>query len=282
MISAGSIYKHIAPLVDNGKPATGVDFESAILNFNGRMIVISFNHTIGSGPGIPPAITVRDYATGALLAPARTPWPNGGPFGTAIIINGTIHLFASKDASTIVHSTLDANFNPSPATTIYTFTDGVSIANLAIAQISHNKFIMSVERPPTHSVSFLQSNDPNLSSWQDTGQKFSPGVYLGSPSLYFNPWNSTYYLPWATSQTFNLFYMVCSKSTDLQTWQLSPTTLLYPDLSNEGVNSTDPRFAQDVNGLTQFIYLDGDQSTWANLRNGFCPMSLFDFLASLF
>jgi hypothetical protein len=239
-------------------------YETSAITFNGAPLAITFNR--GWTATQSTSFTIRNILTSEVLATKM--WTGG--LGSAIVINDTIHLFGSTDwgsnGNAVIHSVLDAGFNPSTPSVILQANSSYRIFNTDICATPCG-FTMTYET--NSGIYFLTSTD---------GNSFSPvlnasihqGQYCACPSVArIDGW---YYLTYL-SYLDNKYVTQVSRSKDLITWQdfTGNTTypsyicLLAPDGPGEGINASDVSMTE-YNGCVYGVYMDGDQSTWAHLR----------------
>lgn len=239
-------------------------YETAVITFNGTPLAITFNRGWTVTHAI--SFTVRHLLTGEVIA--NKTW-NGG-LGCAILINGAIHLFGSTDwganGNAIIHSVLDAEFNPSSPTVILQANSSYRIYNTDICATPCG-FTMTYET--TSGIYFLTSTN---------GASFSPvmdasihqGQYCACPTI--DRIGSWYYLTYL-SNIDGKYVTQVSRSADLIAWQdftgntvyPSYICLLAPDGPGEGTNASDVSMTEH-NGMVYGVYLNGDQTTWGHLR----------------
>jgi len=238
-------------------------------------------------PGNTPTLVIRDVASRAILKTVI--WPNGGYRGFAVnqTIGGLVHIFGTQDPSNltdnngIVHSTLDATLTP---------TSGVLIlqTNLYESQGLRIKEIAGFVSPNPQggwSLNYANQYGAGFFDWPDAN--FTPGQKsVGNPNGWTNvpsgqlfngtsqscaaQWNAADGYWYETVQNLQaspfLLWVTMARSTDRVHWTYSPIVLLYPDMpAIEGIDNSDVRMVEYQGGVI-LIYLDGDQSTWSNIR----------------
>lgn len=239
-------------------------YETAVVNFNGRLLAITFNRGWTATHG--DSFTVRDWQTGEALA--TQPWTGG--LGSAIVVNGVIHIFGSTDWGTngneIIHSVLDANFVPSAPTVVLQTNSSYRVYNTDLCR-DGAQYVMTFE---TTSGIYFQTS-PDLATWTGIQNgSIHQGQYCACPSIdYVNGW----YLLTFLSHINGQYVTQVSRSQDLIHWQdfagnakYPPyICLIAPDGPGEGINTSDVSMAE-CNGTVYGVYMVGDQATWANQR----------------
>ena len=240
-------------------------YETAVITLDGiTPLAITFNRGWTATEGT--SFTVRNLLTGAVLA--QKSWTGG--LGSAIVISGAIHLFGSTNwganGNAIIHSVLDAGFNPSTPTTILQSNSSYRIYNTDICATPCG-FTMTYET--TSGIYFLTSTD---------GASFSPvlnasihqGQYCACPSI--DRIDGWYYLTYLSSLEGKYVTQV-SRSQDLINWQdftgnakyPAYICLLAPDGNGEGINTSDVSMVE-CSGKVYGVYLIGDQTTYGHQR----------------
>lgn len=228
--------------------------ETTLINHDGVLKTISFEHG-GS-------ITVRAYPSGTELASKA--WSGGTIvgnviYGSALVAGGAIHIFGTTNTNTrIVHSVLDASYNPSTAETVYEDL-GALLANTSVVSTG-SAYVMSIERySGTPTVHFLETSD--FETWETFGEDFtSPDTYIGSPKLVYT--GGTFYLAYLTHPK-TAYFMKVARSTDGTDWENADTdnsaVLLYPEF-RYGISASDLTMVE-YGGNVEGVFLAGDQGS---------------------
>lgn len=246
------------------------EYETALVEYNGEPIAITFTRgwTDAHGSGL----KVRRLLTGEVLA--SVPWIGG--LGCAIVVDGAIHVFGSTQwlvNNQIIHSVLDANFQPSVPHVAISAPSCTWFFNTAITQ-AVTGYVMAAET--SKGVFFYSS--PDLVSWSQIGGQLLPGQYCGCPSIEFI--EGVFFITYLAKLDDGRFVTRVAKTVDLFHFDMfagaaalpAYIALISPD-GSEGLNASDVDMAEH-NGQTLLVYMTGDQTTWAHLRTAvyFGPM----------
>lgn len=230
------------------------DYETALVVFGGEVLAITFVRgwdTFGYT-----GIRVRRWATGEVLA--EKAW--AGSMGCAIVKDGVIHIFGHDSGNKIIHSTLAADFTPSaPVDALLMNAPGnpFKFYNTSVTADA-NGFRMVIET--TAGVYFARSSD--LDAWTYAGGEMMAGQYCGCPSIHFI--GGVHYLTWLNHDGGGRYSTKTAKSLDDCFTFTYGKTLLTANAS-EGTNNSDVDMIE-FNGKVCGVYIDGDQTTYANLR----------------
>lgn len=271
MGTLGSIYKRSAIYV----PAPCAE-TTLLVGPNDKLTSFSFPYHQQQA-----RVIVRDYASGAQIASANWPAANTGG-GTAIVANGVVHVFAASPfvgaANQVLHGVLDQNWSMSTPAVVHTATAPMNICNLGITA-SPLGYIMSLETQQTQQVYFLRSAD--LNSWSPIGTPMATGVYLGSPKIYWSQRRGCFFLTFLRYVGGKFETAVAKFTADLNSYVIAPHPLIAPDGAGETINASDMTMAEQ-DGITHLIYLDGDQTSYANYRAAIYPGSMEDLWEEFF
>jgi hypothetical protein len=229
------------------------DLETAMVAFNGEPLAITFYRPWDTAGAT--GIRVRRWDTGQLLA--EHPWP--GYMGCAIVKDGVIHIFGSN-GDAIIHSTLAADFTPSaPAVALPMNSPGnpFKFYNTSVTPDA-NGFRMVVET--TVGVYFARSTD--LSAWTFYGGQLNAGQYCGCPTI--NYINGAHHLTYLAAGPNGTHETRIAKSVD-DCFTFTYGKALLVAAPGEGTNNSDVDMVE-IAGKVCGVYLDGDQTTYANLR----------------
>lgn len=248
----------LTPPLYKREGAFSSDIETAMILFNGDVLCIHFVRTWTGTAAT--SIRVRKWSTGEILA--ENTWTGG--MGCAIVSGGVIHIFGNtnwaNNGNKIIHSTLDANFIPSApidALLMNAPSNPYKFYNTDITADA-NGFRMVVET--TVGVYFAHST--NLNNWTFYGGQLGAGVYCACPTIDFI--NGVHYLTWLGLDTSGSYSTRTARSTDDCFTFTYGQPLLTPNPA-EGTNNSDVDMVE-VNGKVCGVYLDGDQSTWWELK----------------
>lgn len=243
------------------------DLEVALLPYGTRLLAISFTRRFYEF--VPLAIRITDHLTGEFLAE----WPWTGMMGTAIVApDGIVHIFGSTNATNtgnkVIHSTLDpVTFAPSmpiDALLMNSTTNPFKIYNTDITS-DPNGYRMVVET----SVGTFFGRSTDLNSWNYFGGQLASTEYVGCPTIDYV--SGAHYLTYLKKVGANYVTQVAKSIDNCFTFtyfsskgvNAAGSYLLAPDGNGDGINTSDASFAE-FNGKVYGIYLNGDQSTWAD------------------
>lgn len=253
----------------------GLSYETTLIVFKNQLLTISFKRG-GFKKNGNPGIIVRDFKTKTILQDID--WVNGGVLGTAIVADGVIHIFGTThNGQNIVHSVLDLNFVPSLGKVVYT-NNITTLYNVGIC-FNGDKYVMLVEtQARNHQAVFLTATD--LINWELIGS-LTTDAYFGGPKILYV--DGVYYMTclksaealnvskiqFGGSHTNRLslsshLHTTIARSTDLQAFIFSKFSIITP-IVGEGSNNSDLTMVEFEN-VVYGLYLDGDQTTYANLR----------------
>ena len=133
-------------------------YETSLVTFSGLPLAITFDRGWTDSYAI--GFTVRNLLTGNVIA--QKAWCGG--LGCAIVVNGVIHIFGSTawgiNGNRIIHSTLDANYNPSQPNDVLVADSTYRILNTDVCA-TPNGFALTYET--TSGIYFMTS--PDMVSW---------------------------------------------------------------------------------------------------------------------
>ncbi len=218
---------------------------------------------------------IHDFFTRELVK--AFPWDYG--LGCAIVAGGSIRIFGSTDwerkGNAIYTATLDTGLDIDPGTTKLAFRarPDQQVYNTSVCTGSTpGEYIMAYElrEPDTvpFSIRFLKSTD--LVAWEPIGTIFQPGIYAACPTIrYSNVWYYIIYLEHRKG------YVECiSRTKDFTSFDhFSGNAEWGPDVQvlsprgyiHEGLNNSDIDLVE-YKGMTYFVYADGDQRGWDDMR----------------
>ncbi len=241
--------------------------ESSPVVLNGRLIVIIGERYNSSGT----KIIIKDYFNGEIINIIDTP-----DFGliSAIVVNDMLYVFGSTDWG--VDSNDKALTPPnkikfiktsdlmswSSQEIVYTAPADQAIFNTSVTY-DGKSFVMAYEIKGNtryeFTPAFLISN--NLQEWAPIGTPFDPNRYAACPTIRFI--GEYYYLIYL-SFINGKYQSVLSRSKNLHDWEHATTIFLSPN-DSEGINNSDVDMVE-FQGRTYFVYSDGDQRTYGNIK----------------
>ena len=275
-----------AELFDNGNTTA----ETTLTYLpDGRMVAITFGgHDL----------IIRDPFTAKLIK--SIPTPGGMYMGTAISFGGLLHVFGTtplcnylKPGGSIVHATIDMNWEISAPDTIYMPPPRFNICNLGITATPHG-WVMSVEtqlaKRWTYSpgIFFLTASDIN-GTWSRTGIMAYTGSFIGSPKIRYSFARDEFFVTYS-AQLGKTYYTTAAKMpSDLSAFVPfagndklpADTAILAPDLAADMINASDVTYVEH-DGHVEGIYADGNQDTTAHLRRFSYPGSVEQFEQQFF
>lgn len=244
-------------------------YETSVVTLDGiTPLAITFDRTWTGNYAT--GFTVRNLLTSEVIA--QRSWCGG--LGCAIVVDGLIHIFGSTQwvhGNRIIHSVLDAEFNPSQPTTIHQADGNYLVFNTEICA-TPSGFTMVIETSDAAGggIYFLTSGD--LVSWRAVpNATINQGQYCACPSIhYLDGW---YYLTYL-SRIGSDYVTQVSRSQDLLTWQNFTGNAKYPDYicllsptpsAGEGNNVSDVSMVE-CGGKVYGVCLIGDQVNYGHLR----------------
>lgn len=288
----GQSYEVVArnPLDDSGiikkrdmiKGAVG---EIAPILLKGQPYLISFNDT-STGNGF---IQVQSYPDLSIIS--RTPFAYN--YGSAIVENDTVHIFASSGedhANHIVTATSTDLLSWSAPTTVFTVGANQKVYNSSVAK-TDTGFVMTIEiHEEGYQVwwqnQFLASTD--LITWSSFGGVYAPvdASLNGAacPTIrYSNGWYYIVSLRARPSiENHSQYYTIILRSRDLVTFEESSKLVLTSaGRTDEGTNNSDFDFFE-LNGRMIIVYLVGDQVTFGFMKQGFYEGTFEQFVKEFF
>ncbi|MHA1793373.1 MAG: hypothetical protein ACTSVI_12055 [Promethearchaeota archaeon] len=256
--------------------------EATPVVFQGKLFTITSCREASRGKGV----LIHDFFTRKLIK--EIPLDFG--LGCAIVIGENIYLFGSSDwkvkGNQIYTSILDSNFNMKPASirAVFQANKKQQIYNTSVARGAHDdEYIMAYEvREPgltPFSIRFLRST--NLTTWEPIGKIFKPEIYAACPTIrYSDGW---YYIIYLEHQKG---YVECiSRTRDFihfddfsgnEKWESNVQVLSPKGYIHEGINNSDIDLVE-FNGITYFVYADGDQRGWDDMRTAIYLGSMDSF-----
>jgi hypothetical protein len=233
--------------------------ETALVVFGGRVLALSFARPWAGFEAT--SLRVRDWETGVMLAEH----PCNVGMGCAIVKDGVINVFGNtrweNPGNKIVHFTLDpVTFTPSApidALLMNSPSDPFKFYNTSVTA-DPNGFRMVVET--TAGVYFARSTD--LSAWTFYGGQLNAGQYCGCPTI--NYINGAHHLTYLAAGPNGTHETRLAKSAD-DCFTFTYGKALLVASPGEGTNNSDVDMVE-IDGKVCGVYLDGDQTTYANLR----------------
>lgn len=285
-MTISQIWKHTPVFIP--KPA-----ETSPVVYNGQLLAIS---TPRDGFN-PICIEVRDYKTGTLLAPPG--W--SGIFGSATTDeSGVIHVWGATGGSgtgnAIIHSTLDASFNPSTPDVVYQYPSINRVWNTSACK-GPNGWVLAAEtlypgtlgNPGFHIIFYTA---PSASGpWTPYTNCFNynpnPPYQLlfeaYCPTIKYCAANGYYYLFYMQPQGgVDRTYVAKSQTLQPGSWQFYGGSVLDPDgPGNEGTDASDFDYCE-FNGKCYGVYFEGSQSAGPQVKRCLIDSASDAFLASIF
>lgn len=257
-----------------------INLEAELLVFNDRLLEIQFIR--GWTTSYASRLRVVDHLTGEVLG--DNPWSGG--LGCAIVKDGVIHVFGTTNwlanNNKIIRSTLDANYAPSASVDALLVNSTFKFYNTSVCADA-NGYRMVGET--SVGVFFAKSTD--LVAWSFFGGQLAAGQYCACPTIDFI--GGIHYLTYLKSIGGKYVTQVAKSTDNCFTFSYfsgnstnpSGSYLLVSETERDGNNASDVSFCE-FNGKVYGVYLNGDQSSWANPRRFSYEGSLADLFAEFF
>lgn len=270
---------HKRPNVLLPNPVAG---EATPVSFNGRLLLV-MGHRAQLRDKIGTSVRVYDYFSKELLA--EHPWPHG--LVSALVDGPDLRVFGTEDWSTpgnaVFTTTLDANFAMGPTSEILRGPADRMIYNTSVCH-SPNGYTMAfeVDEPGITPFSGRFATSPDLITWTEIGDVMHPTSYAACPTIrYHDGWYYVLYLRHVSGRFVTFIGRTQTFIAADWKWFHSNATLphgvqVLASASNEGINNSDVDLCE-YNGITHFVYADGDQATWGNLRTAVYLGTMADF-----
>ncbi|MFX0100724.1 MAG: hypothetical protein ACFFCS_14205 [Candidatus Hodarchaeota archaeon] len=256
--------------------------EATPIVFQGNLLTVTFCREASHGTGV----QIHDFFTKKLVKDFS--WDYG--LGCAIVIEDEIRLFGSTDwenAGNAIYTSIlvpEFEINPDSTQAVYQANPDQQIYNSSVSGgASPGEYIMAYEvrEPDTKpfSIRFLHSTD--LVTWDPIGTIFQPGIYAACPTIrYSDGWYYIIYLEHRRG------YVECiSRTKDFLNFDnFSGNPELGPNVQvlsakgylHEGLNNSDIDMVE-YKGITYFVYADGDQRSWDDMRTAIYLGSMDEF-----
>lgn len=208
----------------------------------------------------------------------------GFSLSSAFVNNGTIYIFGSnewdKESNSIYMISSTDLINWTTEIKVYDSPSGVVIYNNSITK-NDTKFIMSYEVCKSgdvcFNIRFLESDD--LISWKEVGAPYKVGQYVACPTIKYH--DGYYYMLYAVQIYFPACETKISRSKDLINWEEGNIVITPRDGNSLGICDSDVDFVEHQ-GKLNFLFLEGDQKTWFNLRRAEFPGNMDSFINASF
>lgn len=252
----------IAPII---KDVPALKLETELVVWNNQLLEISFNRTWSGTSST--SFTVSDYFTGEVLATKA--WTGG--MGCAIVKDGVIHIFGNtawtSNNNKIIHSTLDANFNPSPPNDALLVNSTFKFYNTSICEDA-NGYRMVAE---TTVGTYFARSTSLTGLFTFYGGQLAQGSYVGCPTIDYV--NGAHYITYlknvsgkfvtqvakSTNNCFAFTYFNGNANYPAGSYLLDPVAVV------EGNNNSDASFVE-YNGAVYGCYLNGNQTSIAQYK----------------
>lgn len=256
--------------------------EGTPVDFNGRLLLVA-GHRTPLTATIGGSLRVYDYFTAALLI--EHPWPYG--LVSAMVDADKILVFGTEDWSQsgngIFTATLDANLAIGPTSEMYRGPAQRRTLNTSVCNTPTGyAMAIEVDEPGLTPFSVRFATSPDMVTWTEVGNVMHPTTYAACPTIrYHDGWHYVIYLRHVEgnyisfigrTQDFTAFDWFAGNANHPNTVQVLSSD------PNEGINNSDVDLCE-FGGLTHFIYADGNQSTWGNLRTAVYLGTMADFFA---
>lgn len=216
---------------------------------------------------------------------AAIEWPRG--LGCVHVENGVIHVFGSSSWTQKENAIYRRVLDPltwdwaGPEQLAYQAPPGVSFFNSSVTK-GPDRFVMVYETDEgtwPFSMRFLESQD--LVTWTPIGDLIHPNQYSACPTIRYA--KDGYYLVsylWYNQGHFETAIARTSDFITVQTFggnaQWTPYQQLMSADPLEGFNNSDVDWIE-WNGKLFFVYLTGDQQTWAHQNHAWFDGTMVDF-----
>jgi hypothetical protein len=261
--------------------------ESTPLNINDQLYILSFERAAKQSFGKAWVL----HHLNSIKVIVRHEWPYG--LGCAFIEDNKLYIFGTSDwdrkkrnhvammsvnIEPISSSEANSLENPLDMTTVsetviaLQASDDQTIFNTSVCADPEG-YVMAFETAENNvknfSIRFAKSKD--LIHWEEVGNLFSPDYYAACPSIRY--WNGMYYMLYLRTLKDGYVTFI-ARSSDLTNFdEFSGNEKLGPNVQvispknaiDEGNNNSDIDLVE-YHGWTVFVYADGDQRSWANLR----------------
>lgn len=266
--------------------------ESTPIVFRQDKYIIVFQRRKSQARG--ESVAVLSFEDGSTIQNFR--WRFG--LGCALVEHKTIHVFGSSEwdrtnhieKARLVYDSDNESFTLQDSLPIWHASSDQSIYNSSVCTHPGGYVLAYEVREPStvnFSVRFLKSKD--LIKWETIGSIFHPDIYAACPTIrYHEGWFYILYLRHEFVHKRRMGYvMSIARTQDFVNFHdflgngkyNRFTQVLSPFGSDiEGINNSDVDLVEH-NGITYFIYADGDQKTWANLRIAVYLGKLSEFFA---
>ncbi len=227
--------------------------ESTPVFYNGQVLVVSTPRE-----GFEPvAVEVRDWHSGTLVS--AKPWT--GLFGTAIVVDGEIHVFGATAGggfgNKIIHSVLDGAYTPSAPQDVWQSNPACDRAYNMSVSPDPTGFVMAVESGYSGLIFF---HAPTINGpWTPYGN-IAPVAGSCPVIKHQGDWYNVYYMKWDGQGQWRTYAM---RSPNLLSsgWQYAYAPVLTPDgPGTERICASDFDFCE-ANGRVYGTYFDGDQQS---------------------
>lgn len=254
--------------------------EATPVTLNGRLLLVT-GHRVPWTLTVGTSVRVYDFLTLELLA--EHPWPYG--LVSAMAEDGKICIFGTEDWSQpgngVFTAVLDASLAMGPTAEIYRGPSDRKIYNTSVCKTPTGyAMAIEVDEPGLMPFSVRFATSPDLIAWTDVGIVMHPTSYAACPTIrHIDGWYYILYLRHVEGR----FMTFIGRTADFIDFDWFAGNAKYPNTTqvlvsaaNEGINNSDVDLCEQ-NGVTFFVYADGDQSTWGNLRSAVYLGTIVDF-----
>jgi hypothetical protein len=233
-------------------------------------------------------IQAWDDAKAAWYDVATIPWARG--LGCMLVDDGKVWAFGTTDWTQAGNSVKRQEIDPltwsltGPEFNVVTAPAGVTIYNSSVCKGPDGfRMVYETDEATAFSGRFLQSTD--MASWSPIGDVLRPTAYNACQTIRYveGGWYMLTWL-WRYQSGGKTWYITnAGKTQDFVTVQGLTTNVqvVSPmDTPREGTNNSDVDFIE-YDGRVCFVYLTGDQASWAELKTAWYEGTLPDLFGEL-
>lgn len=249
-----------------------------------NQILVAYNPRKSGNLAIADSGTIyfKEWTTGNIVASCPS---QGLILISAIVYNSKIYIFGSDTGNSVLRMMSSTDLvHWQTAQTVMGPFPGYTIYNSSVTQDATG-FMFAVE----HTGPGFASFDPafyhctNLDSPSFAGSvgNLLPNQYTACPTIRYM--SDGYYYCTYLVKSGGQYKTTISRSQTCKTsqWTNSQYYVIQPTLADEGINTSDMDLCE-FNGQTYVVYADGDQATWADIRQATWNWSNLAYLQSFF
>ena len=241
----------------------------------GEIMFLSSHRPADTSPFLTGEVEVYD-SNRALISSTPSPIK----FASAIVIGPRLYIVGTY-ANEVFSSYSEDLLTWSAPEKLVSSIPGRSLYNTSVIERADGSFLMALETcEPGHtcfSVRFFAA--PSIAGpWAETGSVFSPSAYAACPTI--REVDGVIYMIYL--KDFGHWASAVARSSDLVTWEISPTVVLSAlGTPGEENNNSDVDLIEH-NGEVRLNYAIGDQLTYSHIKFARYRGTLRQFFAEFF